>query len=538
MPKPAAYSLSAHNNLKQLALKNISRSLIDLFSDDSDRVKNYTYDLGAFSLDLSKTHIDTTLIRTYAQVAQDINFVENRANFLSGYPINATEERPVLHTLLRQDVSVFGDELDPKIANEAVVSRTAFKTQINLISNRIKREDNPVTDLIHIGIGGSSLGTQLVYEALRPLDCSLRVHFVSNIDAHQLLEVLSVCNPQSTLVFGISKTFTTAETLKNVTSVLRWMQNNGVTDVMSKLYAVTANPEAAHQFGIGVDHVVSFPNWVGGRYSVWSSVSITAALVMGEQRFDEFLQGAASIDKHFSESDPEQNIPYISACLDHYYSNYVGSKSRAIFAYDHRLRSLVPYLQQLETESNGKDRQKNGDPVDQHTSPVVWGGVGTDVQHSVFQMLHQGTSLIPSEFILIVKPDHDLSDHHSTLLANGIAQTAALLVGQNAEDISANEPDTIGNDLVQKAKTFSGNRPSSTFLIDQLTPFSLGALLAFYEHRTYCFGQLTNINSFDQMGVELGKRLANAVSACLDQDGDKTAFDPSTQSIIEQIKDV
>lgn len=536
MSKPSAYSLSAHNSLKQLAEKNASTGLIKKFDSDSDRVNRYTFDLGAFSLDLSKTHIDSTLVQAYTQIAKDIDFGSNRSQFLNGFPINATENRPVLHTLLRQDEAAFGEKLDPKVAKQAVDSRAAFKAQIIQINNRISRSDHPITDLIHIGIGGSSLGTQLVYEALKPLNSSLRVHFVSNIDAHQLLEVLAICKAQSTLVFGISKTFTTAETLKNVTSVLQWMQGLGVANPMSRLYAVTANPEAAHQFGVNVDHVVSFPTWVGGRYSVWSSVSITAALMMGEQRFDEFLQGAASIDKHFAETNPENNIPFLSACLDHYYCNYSGAKSRAIFAYDHRLRSLVPYLQQLETESNGKDRQRNGEPVDQLTSPVVWGGVGTDVQHSVFQMLHQGTSLIPSEFILIVKPDHKLTDHHSTLLANGIAQTAALLVGQDADDIRAVEPETEGNDLVLKAKTFSGNRPSTTFLLEQLSPFSLGALLAFYEHRTYCFGQLVNINSFDQMGVELGKRLANDVASSLEVDGDQSAFDPSTQSIIARIK--
>ncbi len=531
-----AYTHEVHELLKQIAAQNKSATILDKFKANPSRTERFTFDLEAFQLDLSKTDIDETLLEAYARLARDIAFTQNRTLLLGGAHINETENRAVLHTLLRHESGDFNAALAENIVVEALAARAAFKDQISRIKARIENSDARICDLIHIGIGGSSLGTQLVYEALKPLDNDLRVHFVSNIDAHQLVEVLASCTPSSTLLFGISKTFTTAETLQNVNSVLAWMHHHGINHPKEQLYAITANAQAAIDFGVNADHVVTFPTWVGGRYSVWSSVSITAALVMGEAHFDEFLAGAAHIDQHFASAEPANNVPFIAAALDHYYGKYADARSRAIFAYDYRLRSLVPYLQQLETESNGKDRQKDGAPVDQKTSAVVWGGVGTDVQHSVFQMLHQGTDLIPSEFILIAKPDHKISGHHPSLLANGIAQTAALLLGQSAEDIKLNEPSAARDERVLNAKLFAGNRPSSTYLLDRLTPYTLGALLAFYEHRTYCFGQMVNINSFDQMGVELGKRLANDVADCLAGTKTADAFDPSTQALIKKMR--
>jgi len=379
-----------------------------------------------------------------------------------------------------------------------------------------------------------------VFEALAGLANKIRVHFIGNVDAHQLVAVLDQCAVDSTLVIGVSKTFTTAETLQNLDSIANWFSEKGVTTALTNFYGVTANPDKAAEYGIPSHNVVSFPQWVGGRYSVWSSVSLSAALVMGLEKFEQFLNGAAQIDQHFYQSDLRQNVCFITAALDHYYSNFMGSKSRAIFAYDHRLRSLVDYLQQLETESNGKDRQRDGSPVDQQTSPVVWGGVGTDVQHSVFQMLHQGTSLIPAEFILVKTADHDLPHHHQELLANGLAQTAALLAGQDYDTVCKLHADEGLSELAKKAKIFSGDRPSTTVLLETLTPEALGALLAFYEHRTFCSGVLANINSYDQMGVELGKRLAKQLKPLLEvdnQQAQKSAeeFDPSTLNLIQRV---
>ncbi len=265
-------------------------------------------------------------------------------------------------------------------------------------------------------------------------------------------------------------------------------------------------------------------------------MSLSAALVLGKDRFDEFLIGAASMDKHFYQADLKDNVCFQAAILDHYYANYMDVGSKAIFAYDFRFRSLVDYLQQLETESNGKDRTRDGEPCEQKTSMVVWGGVGTDVQHSVFQMLHQGTSLIPSEFILVKTPDHDLTEHHNELLANGIAQTAALLEGQDLSTVEAIHGDEGLSDAAKKAKVFSGDRPSLTILLERLTPTALGALLAFYEHRVFFGGVLTNINSFDQMGVELGKRLAKQVRPLIDNKrATGTEFDPSTELLLGKL---
>ena len=306
---------------------------------------------------------------------------------------------------------------------------------------------------------------------------------------------------------------------------------------------MTAAPTEAQSYGVPSGNIVSFPNWVGGRYSVWSSVSLSAALVLGIDKFEQFLQGGADIDRHFYQQDPASNVCFIAAMLDHYYVNFLGIGSRAIFPYDYRLRSLVDYLQQLETESNGKDRQRDGSSVDQKTSPVIWGGVGTDVQHSVFQMLHQGTSIIPSEFILIKAADHNLDEHHQELLANGLAQAAALLSGQDIDTVNRVHADDGLTELAKQSKVFSGDRPSTSILVDSLTPKALGALLAFYEHRTFCFGVFANINSFDQMGVELGKRLANQVKQLLNDAQQENSqpeknvdgFDPSTLNLLSRI---
>ncbi len=513
--------------------------LLDLFEENPNRVSDLSFDLGSFQLDLSKTHLCGPLLDIYTTIAEQIGFVTKRDDFFRGAKINSTESRAVLHPLLRQTSAQFHSELSVDLSEQALHARDSFERQLKQIRSRIEQGEQPITDLIHIGIGGSSLGTQLVYESLSGLVNPLRVHFVSNIDGHQLASVLAMCDAHSTLVFGISKTFTTAETLQNVRTVLEWLNQEGVESPQSKLYAVTASPASALEFGVFEDQVIEFPNWVGGRYSVWSSVSISAALCMPENAFEEFLEGAAQMDKHFCDAPLPNNAPFLSACLDHFYTNYLGSQSRAIFAYDHRLRSLVPYLQQLETESNGKDRQITGEPVDQKTSAVIWGGVGTDVQHSVFQMMHQGTSLIPAEFILVAKADHQFAKHHSTLLANGVAQSAALLVGQDIADVLKNEPNLAGNELVQKSKVFSGNKPSTTFLLERLTPKALGALLAFYEHRTFCFGVLVNVNSFDQMGVELGKRLANDVSTHMPKpQSGFDSLDPSTQTLINKLNKV
>ena len=534
-------SKSIRQRLSSLSEQDKNVGIRARFSSDPARAQHFSYNADSFYLDLSKTHISDELVAVYEDFAAEISFSEFRNALFSGAKINSSEQRAVLHTLLRNPENQGIAMQEDGLVSQAREAESQFVHQCQTVQARIAARDVPIKHIIHVGIGGSALGPKLVFEALKSLQTEADIHFVGNIDAHELLSVLSQCDPIATLVVGVSKTFTTAETLKNLDSILDWLLENGVKSPKENLVAVTANPINASEFGVSSDNIVAFPNWVGGRYSVWSSVSLSVVLVIGLPAFKEFLRGATIMDEHFYQADLKENLPYLAAALDHYYVNYFDAGSRAIFAYDFRLRSLVDYLQQLETESNGKDRQRDGKPVDQLTAPVIWGGVGTDVQHSVFQMLHQGTSLIPAEFVLVKEPDHSLADHHQELLANGLAQTAALLAGQNkatAERLHADEGLTQAAIL---AKQFSGDRPSFTFLLERLTPFTLGQLLSFYEHRTFCFGALSNINSYDQMGVELGKRLAKTIKPMLESPDSEEQIkraeelDSSTRALLAKI---
>lgn len=531
-----------HNDLKAAlvgrAKNDFDNGIKIKFDHDKNRHATYSFDATEdVFIDFSKTHLDDDLIGSYVNYAEHIGLVNKRLSFLSGEYINNSEDRAVLHPLLR-DADNQGITMKNASALQlAHQAKQDFDQQCRALADSMAHRAVPVKDIIHVGIGGSSLGTQLLFEALSGNQPKQKIHFVANIDAHQLDNVLSQCLVESTLVIGVSKTFTTAETLQNLDTIEQWFIDAGFDSPKDVFIGVTAAPSKAQAYGIPEANVVGFPTWVGGRYSVWSSVSLSAALVLGKDKFDEFLDGAALLDQHFYQEKLETNVCFLAAALDHYYVNFMGSGSKAIFAYDFRLRSLVDYLQQLETESNGKDRNVNGEPVEHKTSPVVWGGVGTDVQHSVFQMLHQGTGLIPAEFILIKQADHNYSEHHDVLLANGIAQTAALLEGQSMQDIERIHGDEGLSEATKKAKIFSGNRPSSTIMIKRLTPTALGALLAFYEHRTFFGGVLTDINSFDQMGVELGKRLAKEVQPYLEKstDLDDANFDSSTKALIARV---
>ena len=531
-------NLTITKKLKALARADLENGIKTKFLKNKKRHLDFGFKVDDLYIDYSKTHLSSAILDLYVEHAEDINFDEARNGLFSGAKINNSENRSVLHTLLRGSLADKAQLKTPDILPQAQDARRQFIEHYQSIKQAIDSRSKPVTDILHVGIGGSSLGTQLLFESLSKIDETVTIHFISNIDAHQLVSVLEQCDATSTLVIGVSKTFTTQETLQNLHSIGAWFDAQGISNWKNNVYAVTANTENARTFGIATHNIVSFPEWVGGRYSVWSSVSLSAVLVLGIQKFEEFLDGAASVDQHFQGSELKNNLCFIAAALDHYYGNFLGAHSRAVFSYDFRLRSLVDYLQQLETESNGKDRQKNGQPVNEKTAPVVWGGVGTEAQHSVFQMLHQGTALIPSEFILIKTPDHELIEHHQELLANGIAQTAALLQGQSLEDVAATPGNKELPEHVLKAKIFSGDRPSSTIVLESLSPQSLGALLAFYEHRTFCAGVFSNINSFDQMGVELGKKLALKVKPLLKNKTSEVnkAFDTFDNSTLDLIK--
>ena len=372
-----------------------------------------------------------------------------------------------------------------------------------------------VSSILHIGIGGSVLGPALLVDALGRSGTRVTVSFLSNIDPQAFEQAVETLDPATTLVVVASKTFTTAETLANMAAATAWLREGGVDDPHGRLIAVTAAPEAALDAGIDETRILLVSEAVGGRYSLWSEVSVSAALALGWSSLEEFLEGGAEMDRHFRYTETAANMPLLAAFADLLYAQRLGYQTRAVFPYDERLRLLVPYLQQLEMESNGKSVTSDGKPVGRPTSPVLWGGVGTDAQHAVFQLLHQGTAIVPVEFVAVAEQPGSLADHHRQLLLNAFAQGAALMRGQPSDDPHRNYP---------------GNRPSSTILLDRLDARSLGALIAFYEHRTFANAVLLGVNPFDQFGVELGKKLVRELA----EDADEETLDPSTRALIER----
>ncbi|MDI1296242.1 MAG: glucose-6-phosphate isomerase, partial [bacterium] len=373
----------------------------------------------------------------------------------------------------------------------------------------------PVRHILHIGIGGSALGPDLIVDALDGDGIRYDVAIVSNVDGTALERAMDSFDPEATLIAIASKTFTTSETMLNAASAINWMVEAGVDDPYGRVIALTAAPDKAMEWGVDETRVLPFNESVGGRYSLWSSIGFPAALALGWDAFESLREGAAEMDRHFRLSDPAENIPLIAAFVDQYYTQVMGCQTREVFAYDERLKLLPSYLQQLEMESNGKRVKLDGTPVDGPTAPITWGGVGTDAQHAVFQLLHQGTIVSPVEFIASIEPGHALDPaHHRALLVNCFAQGAALLRGKDNDE--------------DPARAYPGNRPSTTILVEDVTPHALGALIAFYEHRTFANAVLMGINPFDQFGVELGKDIARSIET----DG-ATGFDPSTMALIE-----
>lgn len=459
---------------------------------------------GAIRFDWSKTHLSAAHLAAFEALAEATGFAARRAAMFAGKAINTTEGRAVEHTAQRglgRDTSV----------DEAEALHARMRGLVEAIHAEALGE---IRHLIHIGIGGSALGPALAVDALARDGAMVDVHVVSNIDGCALEAAFGACDPETTLVAVASKTFTTTETMTNAVSTLDWLREKGVADPYGRVVALTANPEKAVEWGVDETRVLPFPESVGGRYSLWSSIGFPVALALGWREFAELLDGAAAMDRHFLDSDGAANLPLRAAFADQYYTRLRGAQTRAVFAYDERLRLLPSYLQQLEMESNGKSVTAAGAPVSGPTAPITWGGVGTDAQHAVFQLLHQGTHLIPVDFIASIAPGDDLSpDHHRNLLANCFAQGAALMAGKANED---------------PARAYPGDRPSATILCDDLNPATLGALIAFHEHRTFANGVLMEINSFDQFGVELGKQIAKAIVA------GKTSFDPSTDALLKE----
>ena len=473
--------------------------------------------------DLSKNRIDEATESLLMQLARECGLEAQRDAMLSGEPINNTEQRAVLHTLLRQKEPIAhintAQSAINSVANQDKTENIHTVLNAMLAFAQSVREDDRITDVVNIGIGGSDLGPAMATMALDEFATSKkRFHFVSNIDAHELAATLKHLNAESTLFLIASKTFTTIETMTNARSAKAWFTAQGGTDTARHFAALTTNVAAANAFGITT--TFGFWDWVGGRYSLWSAIGLPLAIAIGAENFRQFLDGAAQMDAHFATAPLESNLPVRLGLLDVWYRNFHGFASRCVAPYHSALRRFPAYLQQLEMESNGKRVDKNGQALPFHTSPVVWGEPGTNGQHAFFQMLHQGTEVIPLEFIAVKNPSHDLAGHHTLLLANAVAQAQAFLQGQASED---------GH------RHFPGNRPSSFFVLDALTPAALGALIALYEHRVFVSGAIWGINSFDQFGVELGKVLAKDVEARLIS-GDGSGIDASTAALIARLK--
>ena len=485
--------------------------LADLFAAEPDRLSRMVVEVAGARFDWSKTHLDAALLERFARLADVMDLAGKRDALFAGDAVNATEGRAATHPAERGQG-----------APEDVAAAGALHDRMRALIDAIEAEAlGPVRHILHIGIGGSALGPDLLIDALGRDSERYEVAVVSNVDGAALEFVLDAFDPHATLIAIASKTFTTAETLLNARSALAWMEVNGVEDPYGRLIALTAAPDKAIAFGIDETRVLPFAESVGGRYSLWSSIGFPAALALGWDAFAELLEGAGEMDRHFRLAPPEANAPVLAAFADLHYARTRGAETRAVFAYDERLRLLPSYLQQLEMESNGKGVAADGTPIDGATSPIVWGGVGTDAQHAVFQLLHQGTHLVAVEFVAVVEPGHALDEeHHRQLLINCFAQGAALMAGRANDD---------------RARAYDGDRPSSTILLERLDPRTLGALLAFYEHKTFAVAALLGINPFDQFGVELGKALAREMDGAREIAGGEGAeFDPSTRALMER----
>jgi glucose-6-phosphate isomerase len=479
-------------------------TLASLFEAEPDRLQRLAFEQAGIRFDFSKTHLSEAVLAAFARLAEAQDLAGAREALFSGAIVNPTEGRAAEHPAERGQG-----------APESVARAKALHARMRALIDAVEAEAfGPVRHILHIGIGGSALGPDFLIDALGRGAGRYDAAVVSNVDGAALEEATAGFDPHATLLVIASKTFTTLETMLNARSAIAWMEEAGVEDVYGRIVALTARPERAIEFGIDETRILPFSESVGGRYSLWSSIGFPAALALGWDGFESLLEGAAAMDRHFRYAPLLENAPVLAAFADRFYANVRGAETRAVFAYDERLRLLAPYLQQLEMESNGKSVTLDGSPVGRATSLITWGGVGTDAQHAVFQLLHQGTHLVPVEFVAAIEPGHRLDEeHHRQLLVNCFAQGAALMSGKSSDD---------------PHRSYPGDRPSTTLLLERVDPATLGALLAFYEHRTFANAVLLGINPFDQFGVELGKEMAKAIEA------DDLAFDPSTQALIDR----
>ena len=520
-------------------------TIADLFAKDGDRFSKFsaTFD-DQMLVDYSKNRITEETLAKLQDLAKECDLAGAIKSMFSGEKINRTENRAVLHVALRNrsntPILVDGKDVMPEV-NAVLEKMKTFSEAI--ISGEWKGyTGKAITDVVNIGIGGSDLGPYMVTEALRPYKNHLNMHFVSNVDGTHIAEVLKKVNPETTLFLVASKTFTTQETMTNAHSARDWFLKAAGDEkhVAKHFAALSTNAKAVGEFGIDTANMFEFWDWVGGRYSLWSAIGLSIVLSIGVDNFVELLSGAHAMDKHFSTTPAEKNLPVLLALIGIWYNNFFGAETEAILPYDQYMHRFAAYFQQGNMESNGKYVDRNGKVVDYQTGPIIWGEPGTNGQHAFYQLIHQGTKMVPCDFIAPAITHNPLSDHHQKLLSNFFAQTEALAFGKSREVVEqeyrdqGKDPATL--DYVVPFKVFEGNRPTNSILLREITPFSLGALIALYEHKIFTQGVILNIFTFDQWGVELGKQLANRILPELKDDKEISSHDSSTNGLINRYK--
>lgn len=544
LPKINFTQTKAYQYLADHFISLNEKSLQDLFQEDSQRFDKFALKINDILLDYSKNRINDETMALLMQLAKECQLKDAIEAMFSAEKINETEGREVLHTALRapatSQVLVDGQNVIPQV--HAVLAR------MKDFSNRVITgawkgfTGKAITDVVNIGIGGSDLGPVMVTEALKAYRTHLNVHFVSNVDGTHIAETLKSLNPETTLFLVASKTFTTQETMSNAQSAKDWLLATAAqeADVAKHFAALSTNEQAVKAFGIDPANMFEFWDWVGGRYSLWSAIGLSICLSIGFDNFEKLLKGAHEADVHFRETEFEQNIPVVLALLGIWYNNFFGAESHAILPYDQYMHRFAAYFQQGDMESNGKYMDRSGERVTYETGPIIWGEPGTNGQHAFYQLIHQGTKLIPCDFIAPAVSHNPIGQHHQILLSNFFAQTEALMNGKSEEVVVA-ELKAQGKTVEEIAKlkgfkVFEGNRPTNSFLIKKITPEALGTLLAIYEHKIFVQGVIWNIFSFDQWGVELGKQLANTIFPELQDDLLVKSHDASTNGLINQYK--
>ncbi|MDU8911493.1 glucose-6-phosphate isomerase [Aestuariicoccus sp. MJ-SS9] len=521
------------DDLKNLAQSRQGNEIAALFAKNANRAKEFSLEADGMLFDYSKTLMDEQVRAALVALAQDCGLEARRAAMFGGDKINETEGRAVLHTALRNldggPVLVDGEDVMPGVLD--TLDRMAR------LADEVRASD--VTDVVNIGIGGSDLGPAMAARALSPYHDGPKCHFVSNVDGADIADTLKLCDPEKTLFIVASKTFTTIETMTNARTARAWLQNKGVS-LEGKFIALSSNKEKAAEFDIPGDRVLGFEDWVGGRYSVWGPIGLSLMIAIGPEAFRAFLRGAQAMDRHFQDAPLHRNMPVLLALVGIWHNQGLGYATRAVLPYDNRLARLPAYLQQLEMESNGKRVSMDGADLTVESGPVVWGEPGTNGQHAFYQLIHQGTRVVPCEFMVAAAGhEPDLAHHHTLLVANCLAQSEALMRGRSLDEARGMMAGKFeGDELERQARhrVFPGNRPSTTLVYPRLDPETLGRIIALYEHRVFVEGVILGINSFDQWGVELGKELATALGPIVSGDASADGKDGSTRQLVDFIQ--